>query len=68
MLEQRITNLTLNGVFDILNFIVYPLSLCSLKYVPLSTVSSRTKEMLVGQLFNDAQRTAQLVQNSVHNI
>ena len=63
MLEQRITNLTLNGVFDILNFIVYPLSLCSLKYVPLSTVSSRTKEMLVGQLFNDAQRTAKLIYN-----
>ena len=68
MLEQMITNLTLNGGFDILNFIVYPLLLCSLKYVPLSTVSSRTKEMLVGQLFNDAQRTAKLIQNSVHNI
>ena len=68
MLEQRITNLTLNGVFDISNFIVYPLSLCSLKYVTLSTVSSRTKEVLVGQLFNDAQRTAKLIQNSVLNI
>ena len=68
MLEKRITNLTLNGVFDILNFIVYPLSLCSLKYVPLSTVSSRMKEVLVGQLFNDAQRTAKLIQNSVLNI
>ena len=67
MLEQRITNLTLNGVFDNLNFIVYPLSLCSLKYVPLSTVSSKTKEVLVGQLFNDAQRTAKLIQNSVFN-
>ena len=62
MLEQRTANLTLNGVLDILNFIVYPLSLCSLKYVPLSTVSSRTKEVLVGQLFNDAQRTAKLIQ------
>ena len=50
MLERRLTNLTLNGVFDILNFIVYPLSLCSLKYVPLSTVSSKTKEVLVGQM------------------
>ena len=68
MLEQRITNLTLNGVFDIFNFIVYPLSLCSLKYVPLSLVSSRTKVVLVGQLFNDAQRTAKLIQNSVINI
>ena len=68
MLEERITNFTLNGVFDILNFIVYPLSLCSLKYVPLSTVSSRTKEVLVGQLFNDAQRTAKLIQNKVLNI
>ena len=68
MLEERITNFTLNDVFDILNFIVYPLSLCSLKYVPLSTVSSRTKEVLVGQLFNDAQRTAKLIQNKVLNI
>ena len=68
MLEQRITNLTINGVFDILNFIVYPLSLCSLKYVPLFTVFSRTKEVLVGQLLNDAQRTAKLIQNSVLNI
>ena len=55
-------------MFDILNFIVYPFSLCSLKYVPLSTVSSRTKEVLVGQLFNDVQRTAKLIQNSVLNI
>ena len=55
-------------MFDILNFIVYPLSLYSLKYVPLSTVYSRTKEVLVGQLFNDAQRTAKLIQNSVLNI
>ena len=54
-------------VFDILNFIVYPLSLCSLKYVPLPTVSS-VKEVLVGLLFNDAQRTAKLIQNSVLNI
>ena len=68
MLEKKITNLTLNGVFDILNFIVYPLLLCSLKYVPLSMVSSRMKEVLVGQLFNDAQRTAKLIQNSVLNI
>ena len=74
MLEQRITNLTLNGVFDISNFMVYPISLCPLKYVPLSTVSSkttvfsRTKEVLVGQLFNDAQRTAKFIQNSVLNI
>ena len=68
MLEQRITNLTLYGVFVILNFIVYPLSLCSLKYVPLSTVSSRTKEVIVGQLSSDAQRTAKLIQNSVLNI
>ena len=68
MLEQRITNLTLNIVFDNLNFIVNPLSLCSLKYVPLSTASSKTIEVLVGQLLNDAQRTAKLIQNSVFNI
>ena len=68
MLEQRTANLTLNSVFDIMNFIVYPLSLCSLKYVPFSTVSSRTKEVLVGQLFNDAQRTAKLIQISALNI
>ena len=49
-------------------FYSIPLSLCSLKYVPLSTVSSRTKEVLVGQLFNDAQRTAKLIQNSMLNI
>ena len=68
MLEQRVTNLILNGVFDILNRTVYALSLCCLKYVPLSTVSSRTKEVLVGQLFNDAQRTAKLIQNGVLSI
>ena len=60
MLERRLTNLTLNGVFDILNFIVYPLSLCSLKYVPLSTVTSKTKEVLVGQMFNDAHEQQNL--------
>ena len=68
MLEQRTANLTLNGVFDILNFIAYPFSLCSLKYVPLSTVSSRTKEVFVCQLFNNAQRTAKLIQISALNI
>ena len=68
MPDKRITNLTLNSVFVILNFIVYPLSLCSLEYVPLSTLSRRTKEVLVGQLFYDAQRTAKLIQNSVLNI
>ena len=68
MLEQRTANLTLNRVFDFLNYIVYPLSLCSLKYVPLSTVSSRTQEIVVGKLFNDAQRTAKLIQKSVLNV
>ena len=53
MLEQRTANLTLSGVFDILKFI--PFSLCSVKYVPLSTLSSQTMGALAGQLFTDAQ-------------
>ena len=49
-------------------FYSIPISLCSLNYVPLSTVSSGTKVVPVGQLFNDTQRTAKLIQNSVLNI